>query len=431
MVRQSVLPFKLKRSKERITARSGLVLYAELMRAMGVEKMIDRHMPKPGSGRGFEALGYIKPLSMVLYGGGESIEDIREIRGDHSLREVIELKEIPSSSAIGDWLRRMGEKGGIEGMEKVNDGITRKVLRKDPRKGYTLIVDPTMIESGKREARMSYLGFKGYRPVVATLKELGLAIAYEFKEGNDNGGRVKILKEAFRKVSEGKEIEEVLLDAEYYTNEVIEYLEERKVRWAIAVDKDEAVVKLIRFISEEEWQPLKTRDGMTTDREVAETVHTMNRGKVVFRLVVLRWKERQGDLFKDAYSYHCIATDMIEERGEEVVWRYNGRAHIENHIKEMRSGFGMDRLPSGEFAGNAVYFGIGIMTYNLFIAQKLLTMPQQWGTKTIKSLRWLLVEVGGKLIYHGRKVILKIATSVDKFKIYLEMRRRTYELLLE
>ena len=431
MIRQTVLPFKLKRTEERITARSGLAIYAEFMRAMGVEVLVGRYMPEPGSGRGLQAISYIKPLSMMRYGGGEAIEDVREIREDHSLRELIELEKIPSSSAIGDWLKRMGARGGIEGMGKVNDGITRKVLKRDDRKGYTLIVDPTLIASDKREAQMSYLGFKGYRPDIATLKEISLAIAYAFKEGNDNGGRVEILKQAFSKMPRGKRIEEVLLDAEYYTNEVMEYLEERRVRWAIAVDKDVAVVELIKAISGEEWKPLKTRDGMTTDREVAETVHTTNKGKVAFRLIVLRWKERQGDLFKETYHYHCIATNMIEESEEEVVWKYNGRAHIENHIKEIRGGFGMERLPSGDFAANAIYFGIGIMTYNLFIAQKLLTMLEEWKTKTIKIIRWLLIEVGGKLIKRSRRIILKVATSIDKYKIYLEMRRRTYELLLE
>lgn len=305
------------------------------------------------------------------------------------------------------------------------------MLKRDDRKGYTLIVDPTLIASDKREAQMSYLGFKGYRPDIATLKEISLAIAYAFKEGNDNGGRVEILKQAFSKMPRGKRIEEVLLDAEYYTNEVMEYLEERRVRWAMAVDKDVAVVELIKAISGEEWKPLKTRDGMTTDREVAETVHTTNKGKVAFRLIVLRWKERQGDLFKETYNYHCIATNMIEESEEEVVWKYNGRAHIENHIKEIRGGFGMERLPSGDFAANAIHFGIGIMTYNLFIAQKLLTMSEEWKTKTIKIIRWLLIEVGGKLIKRSRSIILKVATSIDQYKIYLEMRRRTYELLLE
>ena len=135
MVRQTVLPFKLERTEERVTARSGLVLYAEFMEAMGVEGLVDRHMPKPGSGRGFRAISYIKPLSMALYGGGEAIEDVREIRGDDSLRDVVELDEIPSSSAIGDWLKRMGERSGVEGMERVNDEITAKVLKKDDRRG--------------------------------------------------------------------------------------------------------------------------------------------------------------------------------------------------------------------------------------------------------------------------------------------------------
>jgi hypothetical protein len=229
----------------------------------------------------------------------------------------------------------------------------------------------------------------------------------------------------------GKRIEEVLLDAEYYTNEVIDYLEAKGVRWAICVDKDSSVVEAIGEISEGGWRPYRTEDGVMTDREISETIHTTNRGKSAFRLVVLRWKDRQADLFRDRYSYHCIATGMIEERSEEVVWRYNKRAHIENHIKEIKSGFGMDRMPSGEFLANAVHFGIGIMTYNLFIAQRLFVMPEPWRTKTIKSLRWLLIEVAGRLVRHGRRVILRVATSLDKYRIYLEMRRRIYELLLE
>ncbi|NIO04450.1 MAG: hypothetical protein GTN74_07480 [Proteobacteria bacterium] len=40
-------------------------------------------------------------------------------------------------------------------------------------------------------------------------------------------------------------------------------------------------------------------------------------------------------------------------------------------------------------------------------------------------------KVAGRLVRHGRRVILKVAISLDKYRIYLEMRRRTYRLLLE
>lgn len=432
MIRQSVLPFKLERTEEKVTARSGLVLYGEFMKGIGLGAIVDRHMPRAGSGRGFKAISYIEPLSMMLYGGGEAIEEVREIREDHPLREAVQMERIPSSSAIGDWLRRMGERGGIEGMERINDGVVKKVLGREDREGYTLMADPTVIEAEKRAARMTYLGVKGYRPAMASLRENGLVLAYEFREGNESGNGVKILKKAFEKMGQmgkGKKIEEVILDAEYYSHDVMDYLDGEKVRWAIGMDQDEAVKKLIKGIGEKQWVPYQSQDEITTDREIADTVHAMNQGKSAFRVIVLRWRERQGDLFKNTYHYHCIATSMVEETPEEVVWKYNGRGQIENHIKEIKSGFGMEWMPSGDFGANGVYFGIGILTYNLFIAQKVLTMPEPWKTKTIKTVRWLLVEVGGKLVSHSRTMILRISTSLEKVRMYLEMRQRTFELL--
>ena len=429
MVRQTVFPFKLKRTEEKITARSGLALFAEFFEAMGVGQLVESCMPRARSGRGFEAIRYIKPLSMSLYGGGQSVEDVREMREDDCLREAIQLEGIPSSSAIGDWLKREAARGGVEGIERVNDEITRRVLSKDDQESYTLIIDPTIIEADKREAKMTYLGVGGYRPVVATLKELPVAICYEFKQGNDNGGRLETVKKAARKIPKGK-IKEVILDAEYYISEVIEYLGGEGLGWSIAADQDRSIKGLIKAIPGDEWSAFVTKDGIETDREIAETVHSMNKGESAFRLLILRWRDRQQDLFENSYHYHCIATIVVEENAQERVWVYNDRANIENHIKEIKCGFGMQKLPSGDFGGNALYFGIGILTYNLFIAQKHLTMPKQWRTKTIKSIRWLLVEVGGKLIHHGRRISLKIAAGMEKFRMYLEMRRKTYEMLL-
>ena len=433
MIQQSVLPFKLKRTEARITARSGLALYAEFMKAMRVTELVNQYLPKPGSGNSYKASEYIIPISLMLYyyGGGENIEDVREIRGDSTLRKLSGLTGIPSVSAIGDWLRRMGERSGVAALERVNTSLFCEILRRDNGNEYTLIADPTIIETGKREAQMTYLGYKGYRPVVATIKELGISIAYEFKEGNDMGGRVDIIEKAFGKMPLGKTIGRVLLDSEYYSNEVMEYLNTTGAKWVIAGNKDRAVMRSIKNITEESWKPFRAKDGVMRDREIAETIHATEKGQRAFRLIVLRWRENQGELFQDNYHYHCLATNMTEESVAEVVSLYNERAHIENHIKEIKGGFGMERMPCGEFQANAIHFAIGIMTYNLFIAQRVLIMPEDWKNKTIKSIRWLLVEMAGKLIEHGRMTILKIVTGVEKYMVCLEMRRRTYELLLE
>lgn len=429
MIQQTLTTIKIERMEPKLTARSGLFLYSEFMGYFGADDLIQKYMPKALSGRGYNPLTYIKPLSMMLYGGGVHIDDLREIKEDKAIRRICNLRIVPSPSAIGDWLKRISGRGGIEGMEKINRRIAQKIIKKDKRKSYTLIVDPTIIEAEKREAVMTYLGVKGYRPQIAVLKEVDIVIAYEFKEGSDNGGRLEIIKKAFKSMPEGKEIGKVLLDSEYYTNEVMEYLNEKGVKWVIAVDKDRAVRETIASIKEGDWTPFKTREGKEIGREISETVHCTNKGKDAFRLITLRWKDKQLGLFKDTYNYHCIATNLEEDvKKEEVVCEYNERAYIESHIKEIKTGFGMEQMPSGEIGANAVYFGIGILTYNLFIVQKYFTMPIEWASKTIKSIRWLLVGVVGKLIERSRQMTLKIAATIEKYKTYIEIRQSLWQL---
>ena len=87
------------------------------------------------------------------------------------------------------------------------------------------------------------------------------------------------------------------LDREYYCKDVIEYLEQRELRWSIAADKDDSVKELIKLIPEDEWRAFVTKDGIGADREVAETVHSMNKSTIAFRLIALRWQEKQLNLF--------------------------------------------------------------------------------------------------------------------------------------
>lgn len=103
-----------------------------------------------------------------------------------------------------------------------------------------------------------------------------------------------------------------------------------------------------------------------------------------FTLVVLRWNKKQISLFEpDRYFYHAIATSLavdaetvIKIHNESVpdecraAWQYNERAQMENLIKELKIGMGMEHMPCGEFEANAIYFSIGVLSYNLMIAQK-------------------------------------------------------------
>jgi hypothetical protein len=427
MIHQELFPFKLERTDEAVTSRSGLAMFSGFMEALGVRERIERYLPRPGSGRGYGGWEYVKAVALMLYGGGSRIDDLRELREDRALRAVCGMDVVPSSSAVGDWLRRAADRGGVGAMHQVNRRIARDILSRDTGEAYTLIVDPYILEANKYEAHKTYLGVKGYRPVVATLKELGVCVAHEFRAGNDNSAKLRVIRRAFKRMPKGKRIARVLLDAEYYSNDVMEYLDARPLQWAIGVDKDESVMAGIESIAQEAWGPLEDRDGVLTDREVAGTVHATNEGRISFRLVVIRWREPQLELFRDRYYYHAIATNM-DCSNQEVVWAYNERANVENHIKELQHGFALDSVPCGEFEANAIWFAIGVMTYNLWIGQKLLTLPKRLLSITIQTMRWMLVHIPAKLVRHGRAVYLRLATTVEKYNLLIRMKDRCTEL---
>jgi len=428
MITQGKLPFKLEITDDEITPRSGLALYAEVLRVFRIEDRVEEHLPQPGSNRGYKPWRFVEPLMLMLYGGGRHIEDLREIRDDVALRRLIGLEEMPSLSTFGDWLSRCGEKSGVEGIGRVNGEVARRILRKDQTQRYTLDVDATVIEAEKQGAAWTYKKVKGYQPILGFIAENGVCLSYEFREGNVVAGAraVEFLEECERVLPEGKEMRTIRSDSAFYQAEVLNWCEERGKSYTITAGKDRGVLEAIATVRD--WKKLRTLEGEEMDREVGTAIHIMQKTEQAFRLVVQRWKNAQRDLFKpEDWCYHVIATNLDDLTPEEVVWWHNQRGQAENFIKELKSGFGMEQMPSGVFSANALYFGLGVLAYNTAQALKLFFLDKEWRRHTIGTLRWRLVEIAGKVIRHGRQLILKLAVPLEKLEVLLRIR----ELCLE
>ncbi len=83
------------------------------------------------------------------------MEDLRQIREDNGLRELLPLQQMPLSDAVGDWLRRTVVNKGLDGLETVTSRIVKRGLKYDGIRGYTLDVDVTGIWSEKELTRMT------------------------------------------------------------------------------------------------------------------------------------------------------------------------------------------------------------------------------------------------------------------------------------
>jgi hypothetical protein len=77
----------------------------------------------------------------------------------------------------------------------------------------------------------------------------------------------------------------------------------------------------------------------------------------------------------------------------------------------------MEWMPCGETYANAVFFRVGILAYNLFLAMKLLALPAWYRTFIISAARWKLYQVAGAMVKHAHHVLLKLAASIDKIAL--------------
>jgi hypothetical protein len=283
----------------------------------------------------------------------------------------------------------------------------------------------------KADAFYTYKGNKGYMPMIGFLYELGLCIYDEFREGNTAPafGQRAFYRECKRRMPRGKRIGYYRADSASYQAELINDLEADEVKWAITADLDHAVKTLIATIPDNKWiEPVKG-----CGYETAEVVHSMEDTKKAFSLVIKRELRKQENLFeRGKYIHHAVATNWDEEEkdGNEVLQWHNQRGQAENFNKELKSGFGMERMPCGQTEANAVFFRIGVIAYNLFIGFKRLSCPESWIKHTIATFRWKMVQVAGRIVRHSKSIILKLAVDIEKLELFKGIRGKIFELSL-
>ena len=435
MIQQTIFPFKIKTAKEILTARSGLALFAEYNHGIGLRDLADKYLPLPGSNRGFKPSVFVNSLVLMLQGGGRSFEDLREMQTDNGLMKLIGYDNIPDPDTAGDWMRRMGDikngQLGLKGLGAVRDAINHRIMKRDKIEDYTLDADATEIVAEKDDAMWTYKGNQGYMPMAGFLYEIGICLYDEFREGNTAPayGQLGFYRECKVRMPEGKRIGYYRADSASYQSELINELEADGVKWAITADLDKAVKAIIASIPDEQWE--EPEKGC--EYEIAETVHSMNNTKEAFRLVIKRGQRKQGNLFEtEKYFHHVVATNWDEEQkiAIDVLKWHNQRGQAENFNKELKIGFGMERMPCGQTEANAVFFRLGVIAYNLFMGFKRLSCPETWIKHTIATFRWKMIQVAGRIVKHGGSIILKIAADMERLELFVWIRQRIFELNL-
>jgi len=411
---QLILPIKIENSSERLTSLGGLVVLEELARGVRLWEEVDRVLEGPKSGRGYPPREFVRALVWMLHAGGRRLEDLRELRAEQDVLKELGLEVVPDAGTTGDWLRRQGQ-AGAEAMKQVHPKLIAGCLAQEPEE-LILDVDATEIEAAKQDAEWTYNHVQGYMPMLGYVN--GVCVGYEFREGNQSPGAgiLEFAQNCEATLPKGKRIY-FRSDSAAYQAAVINHYSQPGRSFTITADQDTAVKREIQNLPESAWTAYRTPDDIATDRQIAETVHSMNGTEQAFRLIVLRWPNPQPHLFEsNSYCYHAVATNR-EEPAREVIWKHNGRGQSHNWHKELKSGLGMEQMPCGQFEANAMYFAIGVLAYNLAQVLKRRVLPQSYGTATVATLRWKLYRLAAKLVRHARCWMLRVKADLEKLEL--------------
>jgi len=176
-----------------LTPSAGLVLVAEVVRALGAVEVIDEAV---GSikvrDRGLSAGEFVVALAESVLAGAEFFSDLdpQRCHGDAVLRSVV-----PPPSTTGGSLARRFSPRHLEGLQAGVGSLVQRffeLLSGDQRdelarRRPTIDLDPTDIEvygTKKQGMGWNYRGVHSGRTVMATWAEAGLVVAGELVSGN-------------------------------------------------------------------------------------------------------------------------------------------------------------------------------------------------------------------------------------------------------
>ena len=400
----------------RLVANAGLILPVTLAHHLGLGKLVDRHVDLGNAPGRANAGDKVLTLVASALAGGDCIDDADALRAGGTARVLGCVVKAPST--LGTFLRSFRW-----GHARQLDRVSREALARawaagagpgdDP---LTIDLDSTVCETyglGKEGARHhGYTGQRGYHPLLAVAEGTGEVLMCRLRKGRANTARgaANFLRETVSRVRYAGATGPLTMraDSGFYTHDMVAACRDQKVRYSITIRQHPQLRNLIEAIPEDDWTPISY--WMEGGADVAETSYTpfaSKRDAVPVRLIVRRVKptpDSQLALFAN-YSYHAFITDR---EGDTLYLEADHRRHaeIENAIRDLKYGVGLNHLPSGRFPANAAWLAVQVMAHNLV----------RWTTRiglgepltTTKTLRRRFFSLAGRLTRKARRLTLHL-----------------------
>ena len=401
----------------RLVANAGLLLPATLAQHLGLGELVDYHLDL-GSAPGRANTGdKLMTLVASALAGGDCIDDADALCAGGTGCALGCMVKAPST--LGTFLRSF-RWGHIRQLDRVSRELLARAWQSGAGPGdapLTIDLDSTICETyglDKEGARHhGYTGKRGYHPLLAIAVGTGGALMARLREGRANtarGGAAHFLRETVGRVRYGGARGQLTVraDSGFYTHAVAAVCRKLDVRFSITIRQHQSLHNVIEAIPEDAWTPVPYWIDGTAD--VAETTYIPFQSEpdaTPVRLIVRRVRPTPGSqlaLFA-THSYHGFITgrdgEMLELEAD-----HRRHAEIENAIRDLKYGVGLNHMPSGRFAANGAWLAVQVMAHNLAHWTARIGLGER--IATTKTLRRRVFALAGRLTRPARRLTLHL-----------------------
>jgi len=449
--RQGILPFVIERGeREDVTARAGLPLVVETLRALGVDDLAQAELPEPKRRRGFTPAQKLEALVTLIAAGGDRVEDVRILSEDQGLERLLG-GALPSPDALLDflgqfhdpacWERRPADKKAYVPPESVGlrglDAVLRAVVARGADRGTTRATidhDGTIIEAHKRDARRAYEGTRGYQPLVAVWAEEQLIVADEFRDGNVAGNEdpLSSARRAMGNLPPWVRERYYRGDSASYYTPLLKYLVAEGIGFTISADMTKELRACCLAVPREGWGEMENRG--TEQVDVAELEFTPGdwpKHALPLRYVAVRFTPLQAEMFGPMTPKHlAIVSNRAEvDAGALLRWHWEKAGTIEHVHRVMKDELGAGVMPSSRFGANAAWFRINALTFNVLTVLKRRALPERLRDARPKRLRFELFTLPGKLTVHQSRLSVRTSAREERLQEVVEARGHLLAML--
>jgi hypothetical protein len=360
---------------ERLVGDAGLIAPATLAQHLGLRELFEAHVDL-GDAPGRANVGD-KAMTVIhaVLADADSIDDCDVLRAGST--QAVLGHGVAAPSTIGTFLRSFSW-AHCRQLDKVAGLLLGRAweVGAGPGEGpVTIDVDSSIVETyGLKKqggTRFTYNHVRGYHPLFATMAATGDVLHSRLRGGNAHTARgaAGFLVESFARARAAGASGPLTLrgDSGFYNHNVVAACKKADVRFSITAKMSKSLHGLISKIPEQDWTPIPyfLDDGADV-AEIAYRAFGKARKGVTCRLVVRRTRPTPGSQLAmfATYAYHAFITDRV---GAKVFLDADHRRHavVENTIRDLKYGVGLNHLPSGRFGANGAWLALNVIAHNM------------------------------------------------------------------